>query len=63
MFNSVAETWAGVTSTNADLKELIPEFYNGDGDFLVNHASLDLGVRANGRRVRGVDQSCIRLAL
>ncbi len=52
MFNSVAETWAGVTSTSSDLKELTPEFYSGDGDFLVNHASLDLGVRANGRRVR-----------
>lgn len=77
MFNSIAETWAGVTSNNADLKvwlrgvadgarvlfvaviavacvlyqELIPEFYHGDGEFLLNSANLELGMRANGRPV------------
>lgn len=27
----------------ADLKELIPEFYTGSGEFLVNFDDLDLG--------------------
>ena len=32
-------------------QELIPEFYHGDGDFLQNSASLELGIRASGRPV------------
>lgn len=33
------------------MKELIPEFYMDNPDFLVNKLKLDLGVRSNGKRV------------
>jgi hypothetical protein len=36
------------------LKELTPEWYFSDGNFLMLPDGLDLGVRANGRRVGGV---------
>jgi factor associated with neutral sphingomyelinase activation len=56
LFFDVSSTWEGVTSTNAaDVKELIPEFYFSEGSFLqLPDGNLDLGVRANGRRVGDV---------
>jgi WD40 repeat protein len=54
LFFDVSSTWAGVTSTNADVKELTPEWYLSDGAFLQLPDGLDLGVRANGRRVGDV---------
>lgn len=33
---SVAKTWENVNTDHADVKELIPEFYQPPGDFLVN---------------------------
>ena len=54
LFYDVAATWAGVTGTNADLKELTPEFFASDGAFLTLPDGLDLGVRQNGRRVADV---------
>ena len=33
-------------------QELIPEFYDGGGDFLVNAKNLDLGTRQDGGKVR-----------
>ncbi len=33
------------------MKELIPEFYMDNPDFLINKQKLDLGVRSNGKRV------------
>jgi factor associated with neutral sphingomyelinase activation len=35
-------------------QELIPEFYSGDGSFLLNAQQLPLGVRASGERVGDV---------
>lgn len=33
---------------DADFKELIPEFYYADGDFLVNNQKLELGISPEG---------------
>jgi hypothetical protein len=35
----------------ADLKELIPEFYDGDGGWLCNNDHLELGITQKGQRV------------
>ena len=42
LFNSVTQCWKNVNTLTNDVKELIPQFYNGDGAFLVNN-SVDLG--------------------
>lgn len=34
-----------------NVKELIPEFFMDNPDFMVNKLKLDLGVRSNGKRV------------
>lgn len=39
----------------ADLKELIPEFFVGNGEFLVNNDDLDLGHRHTGERLNDVE--------
>ncbi|KAJ1639660.1 BEACH domain-containing protein, partial [Pavlovales sp. CCMP2436] len=54
LFHSVAEAWEGVNTSNTDVKELTPEFYSGDGGFLLNTLQLPLGTRANGERVGDV---------
>lgn len=54
IFNGIAQSWNGVFENDADLKELIPEFYQGTGEFLVNTQQLDLGVKHNGQRVNHV---------
>jgi factor associated with neutral sphingomyelinase activation len=54
LFHKVARTWENVNSDHADVKELIPEFYQPPGDFLLNLQSLDLGVRTDGVRVNDV---------
>ena len=54
LFFDLASSWAGITSTNSDLKELIPEFFTSDGSFLIAPDGLDLGVRQNGKRVGDV---------
>lgn len=55
MFNSIAETWRNCLEGVTDFKELIPEFYGGDGAFLLNSLNLDLGKRQGGRLVDDVD--------
>ena len=37
---SIAKTWENVNTDHADVKELIPEFYQPPGDFLVNSKVL-----------------------
>lgn len=54
LFHAITDTWAGVLASDHDVKELIPEFYSGDGSFLTNTRNLDLGVRSNGERVHDV---------
>lgn len=54
MFESVAGTFQSVLTGPTDLKELIPEFFYGNGEFLrfpAGNRSLDLGVKSDGSRV------------
>ena len=56
MFHSIVESWKNVLTNPADVKELIPEFYVGSGDFLINSKRLDLGKRGgDGKRVNDVE--------
>uniref|UniRef100_A0A7S4L8L7 BEACH domain-containing protein n=1 Tax=Guillardia theta TaxID=55529 RepID=A0A7S4L8L7_GUITH len=41
-------------TNSADVKELIPEFFQSQGDFLLNRLDLDLGVRHDGERLHDV---------
>jgi hypothetical protein len=54
-FLSIADSWDSCLNNPADLKELIPEFFTGTGEFLVNDDDLDLGHRHSGERVGDVD--------
>lgn len=54
MFGSVEETWRSCLTNPADLKELIPEFYCSDGEFLLNGEGLPLGTTQGGVRVGDV---------
>mmetsp|Transcript_24328 Transcript_24328/g.35658 ORF Transcript_24328/g.35658 Transcript_24328/m.35658 type:complete len:847 (-) Transcript_24328:998-3538(-) len=54
-FLSVRDSWESCLNNPADLKELIPEFFVGNGDFLANNDDLDLGHRHSGERVNDVD--------
>lgn len=45
LFHSIAETWQSVITSPTDVKELIPEFYQPPGAFLVNSEALAFGVR------------------
>jgi hypothetical protein len=36
MFSGIQETWNNVNIGGGDVKELVPEFYEGDGEFLTN---------------------------
>ncbi|XP_064393489.1 protein FAN-like [Halichondria panicea] len=51
LFHNIAQTWGNVNNDHADVKELIPEFYQSTGSFLLNTMNLDLGVRSDGNRV------------
>ena len=46
MFNSVPQTWHNVMNGAADYKELVPEFYDGNGEFLTNYLGVDFGKRS-----------------
>ncbi|CAG0919985.1 unnamed protein product [Notodromas monacha] len=54
MFNNVEETWRNVWTNHADFKELIPEFYCGEGDFLVNSLGVEFGKKQDGTQVGDV---------
>lgn len=56
MFHSIKHTYGTLLTNHADLKELIPEFYNPnlDYDFLINARGLQLGATQNGDRVNDV---------
>jgi factor associated with neutral sphingomyelinase activation len=56
IFDSVAQCYNSVLTNHADVKELIPEFYNDgkDFDFLINVKGLQLGATQNGDRVNDV---------
>lgn len=48
LFHSISETHHSVLSAQMDVKELIPEFFGGPPDFLVNKHQLPLGTRQDG---------------
>jgi hypothetical protein len=54
MFHSIQDMWESVLHNPADLKELIPEFFCGAGEFLSNSDDLDLGHRSTGERLHDV---------
>jgi factor associated with neutral sphingomyelinase activation len=54
LFHSIAKTWENVLTDHADVKELIPEFYQPPGDFLSNFMNLNLGMRSDGVQVNDV---------
>ena len=54
MFISIEDTWESCMINPADLKELIPEFFYGNGEFLLNKSDLDLGFRQTGERLSDV---------
>ncbi|KAM4688448.1 protein FAN [Discoglossus pictus] len=55
MFNSIAETWRNCLEGVTDFKELIPEFYGNDCNFLLNSMKLELGKRQGGKLVEDVE--------
>lgn len=56
MFHSVGQCFKCAMTNHADVKELIPEFYNEslNFDFLINVKGLQLGATQNGDRVNDV---------
>lgn len=56
MFHSIEQCYRCALTNHADVKELIPEFYNAghDFDFLINAKGLQLGATQNGERVDDV---------
>ena len=58
LFKSIAETWTSCMNNHADLKELIPAFYDTDAnakEWLENSMYLNLGTTQNGTRVDNVE--------
>ena len=54
MFKGVNKEWISCNTNPTNVKELIPEFFMESTDFLENKMKLDLGIRANGKRVDDV---------
>jgi len=54
IFRSVESTWYATLNLEADFKELIPEFYFSDGDFMVNNDKLELGMTSEGENIDDV---------
>jgi hypothetical protein len=55
MFHSIADMWESCLTNPTDLKELIPEFFIGSGEFLQNADDLDLGHRYSGERLGDIE--------
>ncbi|CAH0364040.1 unnamed protein product [Pelagomonas calceolata] len=54
MFDSVQDAFDSVCNAPTDVKELVPEFYSGDGSFLKNDRNIPLGSTQSGRRLHDV---------
>jgi hypothetical protein len=56
MFHDLDHTYASILTNHADVKELIPEFYDPEAgyDFLINARGLQLGSTQTGERVHDV---------
>ncbi|XP_045191782.2 protein FAN-like isoform X2 [Mercenaria mercenaria] len=55
MFNSLWEVWQNCLNGAADFKELIPEFFDGNGEYMINSGVCNFGVRQDGRPIGNVD--------
>ncbi|ETO29066.1 hypothetical protein RFI_08063 [Reticulomyxa filosa] len=55
LFSSIQRTWHSAYHSLTDVKELIPQFYHGDGSFLKNYRKLDLGIRTDKKEVNDVE--------
>jgi factor associated with neutral sphingomyelinase activation len=51
MFKGINKEWKSCCNNPTNVKELTPEFFMENTDFLENNMGLDLGVRANSKRV------------
>lgn len=54
LFYSIKNDWKNCFDNPAIVKELIPEFYGDNEDFLLNKLDLNLGTRQNGKVVSDV---------
>ena len=54
IFHSINNSWKNCMDILSDNKELIPEFYLGDGSFLLNSSGADLGTNHMGDQVADV---------
>jgi factor associated with neutral sphingomyelinase activation len=54
MFKGINKEWKSCNENPTNVKELIPEFYMENTNFLVNDMKLDLGLRTNNKRVDDV---------
>ncbi|XP_041376652.1 protein FAN-like [Gigantopelta aegis] len=55
MFNNLQDTWQNCLKGAADFKELIPEFFQGNGDFLVHKGVINFGAKNDGKPVGSVE--------
>ena len=55
MFKGINKEWTSCNHNPTNVKELIPEFFMSDTDFLQNKMKLDLGIRTNGKRVEDIN--------
>jgi len=55
LFASLPAAWRSVTTLPTDVKELIPEFYMGDGSLFTLRPGSSFGVRRDGRPVGDVE--------
>jgi len=53
--DSIAQTFSNCLTSMSDFKELIPEFYESNGEFLQNTHGIKFGTRQNGRAVNDVE--------
>lgn len=60
LFSSISRTWESAYQSLTDVKELIPQFYDGDGAFLLNTNNLNLGVRSDKKEVHDVELPKLR---
>jgi len=51
LFKSIKGDWKNVLGNNASVKELIPQFYGKNDDFLLNKMDLKFGLRQNNKSV------------
>lgn len=51
LFKGINKEWNSCQTNPGNVKELIPEFFQDDPEFLMNNQNLDLGKRSNGKRV------------